>query len=72
MKKTEFAQIKGADNKELMLKAKTLREELANLVMDKNMKKLKDSRVVFKKRKELAQILTVLKQKQMLKELESK
>ena len=72
MKKNEFVQIKGLDLKELNIKIKVLREEIANLVLDKNMKKLKDLKMIFKKRKELAQILTVVRQKELLVQLESR
>jgi len=72
MKKQEYILIKGLDLKELESKAKALKEEIANLVMDKNMKKLKDLKMVSKKKKELAQILTVIKQKELLVELETK
>lgn len=72
MKKQDFIQIKGLDLKELKVKAKSLRGEIANLVLDKNMKKLKDLKMVSKKKKELAQILTVIGQKELLTELESK
>ena len=71
MKKSEFVQIKGFDLKELRIKAKALKEEIANLVLDKNMKKLKDKKMIMKKKKELAQILTVIKQKELLAKLES-
>ena len=71
MKKQEFAQIKGLDLKELKDKVKTLRDEIANLSMDKNMKKLKDLKMISKKRKERAQLLTVVKQKELLQELET-
>ena len=72
MKKNEFVQIKGLDLKELKAKAKALREEIANLTLDKNMKKLKDLKMILKKKKELAQVLTVIRQKELLQELESK
>lgn len=72
MKKNEFVQIKGLDLKELRTKANGLREEVANLVLDKNMKKLKDKKSIFKKKKDLAQVLTVVRQKELLIELESK
>ena len=71
MKKQEFAQIKRLDLKELKSKVKTLQDEIASLVLDKNMKKLKDLKMVSKKRKERAQILTLIKQKELLQELES-
>ncbi len=71
MKKNEFIQIKGLDIKELTIKVKTLRNDMANLIMDKNMKKLKDLKTISKKKKELAQILTVIRQKELLQKLES-
>ena len=72
MKRQEFVQIKGLDLKELKIKVGTLREEIANLILDKNMKKLKDLKTISKKKKELAQILTVIRQKELLEELETK
>ncbi|MDP3758628.1 MAG: 50S ribosomal protein L29 [Candidatus Daviesbacteria bacterium] len=72
MKRQEFVQIKGLDLKELGVKVKALRQVIADLTLDKNMKKLKDLRMVSKKKKELAQILTVIKQKKLLGQLESK
>lgn len=72
MKKSELSQIKGLSIKELVDKIKSLRKEIAEAIMDRNMKKLKDTKLVFKKRKELARVLTVLRQKQLLEKLESK
>lgn len=72
MKKNEFAQIKNLDVKELKDKAKSLKGEIGKLTMEKNMKKLKDLKMISKKRKDLAQILTVVRQKQLLEELEPK
>ena len=72
MKKTELTQIKGLDFKELNLKVKTLKDEIANLILEKNMKKLKDLKKVAKKKKDLAQILTVVRQKELLAKLEVK
>lgn len=72
MKKNELVKIKRLDLKELKAKQKSFKDEIANLVMDKNMKKLKDLRGISKKRKDLAQVLTILRQKQLLAELESK
>lgn len=71
MKKTEFAQIKTLNIKELSDKAKALKKEIAELGFDKNMKKLKDLKSISKKRKERAQILTVIGQKELLARLES-
>lgn len=72
MKKNEFMQIKGLDLKELKLKIKALKEEIADFEMDKNMRKLKDLKIISKKRKDVAQILTVMKQKELLAQLEPK
>ena len=72
MKKNEFVIIKGLDLKELKIKANALKKEIADLVMDKNMKKSKDLKLVSKRRKDLASVLTVLRQKQLLVELEAK
>lgn len=72
MKKNEFIQIKGLGLKELKVKGKTLTDEIVNLVLDKNMKKLKDLKFISKKKKERAQVLTVIRQKELLSELEAK
>ncbi len=72
MKKKEFVQMKNLDLKELKTKVEVLRKEIANLTLDKNMKKLKDLKMVSKKKKELAQALTVIRQKELLSQLESK
>lgn len=72
MKKQDFVQIKGLDLKELKVRAGTLKDEIANLILDKNMKKLKDLKKVSKKKKELSQVLTVINQKELLEELETK
>ncbi len=72
MKKNDLTQVKSFDIKTLVEKAKNTKKEIADLIMDKNMSKLKDLKVISKKRKDLAQILTILKQKQLLESLESK
>lgn len=72
MKKNDLVVIKGLDIKELGVKAKNIRQELADLVLDKNMKKLKDLKAISKKKKDLAQVLTIVRQKQLLLELEGK
>ncbi len=72
MKKSELTQIKGLDLKELKLKVKSLKSELAGMVLDKNMKKLKDLKALDKKRKDIAQVLTAVRQKELLAELELK
>ena len=72
MKKNDLIQIKGLDIKELRVKVKAIKGEIVNMELDKNMKKLKDLKTVSKKRKDLAQVLTILRQKELLGELESK
>ena len=72
MKRQDFMQRKGLDVKELGLKFKTLIGEIEELVLDKNMKKLKDLKAISKKKKEIAQILTVIKQKSLLEQLEAR
>lgn len=72
MKRNDLIEIKKLDQKALIDKVRSLQGEIADLIVDKNMSKLKDIRAVYKKRKDLAQVLTVLRQKQLLNELESK
>lgn len=69
MKKNDLQEIKRLDEKALIAKAVLLKQEASNLVLDKNTNVLKDARKIFKVRKDLAQILTVLRQKQLLSEL---
>lgn len=70
MKKNEKVNIKGMDIKSLQSKVINLKKEIADLTFEKNTKKLKDLKSVDKKRKEVAFILTVLQQKQLLEKLE--
>lgn len=51
---------------------KQLKGELADLIMDKNMKKLKDLKAILKKKKAIARELTKLRQAKLLKDLEEK
>ncbi|MBI4038289.1 50S ribosomal protein L29 [Candidatus Daviesbacteria bacterium] len=70
MKTNDFKKLKNLTMEEIKQKAQEAKKELAKLVMDKNMKKLKDVKAVSKKKKELAQLLTLGRQKQLLSELE--
>ena len=72
MKKQDFNEIKILEIKALLAKVKIVQGEIANLIMDKNMSKLKDLKSISKKRKDIAQIMTVLNQKRLIGELESK
>lgn len=60
--------IKNLDMKGLGQKAKELKDQINDLIMDKHMNKLKDIKAIAKSRKELAQVLTVFRQKQLLEE----
>ena len=72
MKKNDLKEVKTLDIKELKVRVVKLKVEVADLTLDKNMKKLKNIKEVVHKRKDLAQVLTVLRQKELLEELESK
>lgn len=67
MKKQDLMEIKQLDVVSLLKKSKAIKEEITGLVMDKNRNQLKDLKGVAKKRKDLAQILTVMKQKEETK-----
>lgn len=72
MKKSNLQEIKVLEVVALSERIKKAKAELSDLVLEKNMKKLKDLRAVFKKRKDIAQMLTIMRQKKLLKELEDK
>lgn len=73
MKLKDFkSEIKVLDIAALIVKAKALKIEISDLVMDKNISKLKNLKSISKKKKDLARILTTLTQKQMIGQLESK
>ena len=71
MKKNEFGEIKALDIKTLSTRVRGLRAEIADLVLDKNMNTLKNVKQINHKRRDLAQLLTVLRQKEMIAVLES-
>ncbi len=70
MKRNDFIEIKSLDQRALIEKVRVLRGEISDLVIDKAMNKLTDLKVISKKRKDIAKILTVLTQKQLLEKLE--
>lgn len=69
MRKNDLLEIKALDQKALLGRVKKLRGELSDLIIDKNMNKLSDFKVISKRRKDLAQVLTTLRQKQILAQL---
>jgi ribosomal protein L29 len=70
MKKNDFNEVKNLDIKALTARVKTLRAEIADIVMDKHMNTLKNSKQIRHKRKDLSQLLTVVRQKEMIETLE--
>lgn len=71
MKRTELNEIKNLEINTLRQRVKKAKAELADSVMDKNMGQVKDVKSIWKKRKNIAQMLTILRQKQLISELES-
>ncbi len=72
MRKNDLKEIKTLSIKEIEGRVLKVKEDLAGLELDKNMKKLTDLKVPAKKRNDLAQMLTILRQKELLGELESR
>lgn len=72
MKKTEFAEIKKMDTKLLLEKIQNVQKEVLGFILDKSIGKMTNLKIIKNKRKDLAQMMTVLRQKQVLQELEKK
>lgn len=70
MKKTEFAEIKKMEIKPLLGKVKGAQKEILGLILNKSINKATNLKVIKNKRKDLAQMMTVLRQKQILEKLE--
>lgn len=70
MKKT-VKELRNKTISELEKEAKTLRGELAKLILEAKVKPTKDTNVLIKKRKRLAVILTILGEKKELEKLKS-
>lgn len=75
MKRNELKEIKNLDPKDILVKVKLLKTEVANIRLDRfNSTKSKQGSVNLKdtylKRKTIAQMLTIARQKQILSELE--
>lgn len=69
MKRNDFLEIKKMDLTALVEKTRQTKSDIANLELDKSLNKLKDVKSISKKRKELAKMLTVLRQKTLLEEM---
>ncbi len=71
MKKNDLAEMKKADKKTLDESVAKIYKSLASLVLDKNMEKLTNKKEIKNKRRDLAQILTIKRQKELLTGLEN-
>jgi ribosomal protein L29 len=73
MKLKDFKnEIKGLDLTALINKAKALKVEINDLVLDKNINKMKNLKSINNRRKDLARVMTVMAQKQLIAMLEPK
>lgn len=68
--KFDISAVKNMDVKSVLATVKVLQGEIGDLMIDKNLSKLKDLKSISKKRKDLARTLTVLNQKRTLEKLE--
>ena len=68
MKKSDFKQLKTRNKKELIKKILEEKKKLTNLLIEQSMSKIKNPHKISFKRKDIAQIMTILK----LKEIEEK
>lgn len=71
MKKNDLAEIKKADSKTIDERVAKIYKSLALGALDKNMGKLTNKKELKNKRRDLAQLLTVKRQKEILSGLES-
>lgn len=72
MKKNELMEIKKMDIPALEERIKQIRLEMVDLFLNKSIGKINNTKSLKNKRRDLAQSLTILKQKQLLKQLEVK
>ena len=63
MKKKERSELRIVNAGELAKKLVSMQKDLVNLKLDLEMKKSKNLRQVFKKKKDIAQLLTILAEK---------
>lgn len=70
-KKSDLTEYKNMEEKALIAKIKALKADVATMVLDRNMNKLKDVKAIGKHKKQIAQVSTILRQKQLLKEYQN-
>lgn len=66
--KKDLKEINTKSEKELKVLLTEKRKELFNLKLDNKQNKLKNTRIIFNLRKEIARILTLIREKQLLGE----
>nr|MBI5455909.1 50S ribosomal protein L29 [Candidatus Levybacteria bacterium] len=71
MKLRDKKQLFEKSEKELIKDLKQAKEALFNLILEKSQNKLKNTKSLFWKRKEIAWILTILKEKELLTKKEN-
>lgn len=67
MKKTQLNEIKSLDSKTIWARVTDIRKELVKLQLEREVKDIKNS---LKKRRDLAQLLTILNQKKLIESLQ--
>lgn len=70
MKKNDLAEIKKMDLSLIGEKLKKAQKEVVSLVIDKNTNKLTNLKTIKNKRREIAQMMTIVRQKQLLQQIE--
>lgn len=65
MKRNELKEIKLKDPKELKVMLKDLKKEIAKLIVERASGKTKNVALIGQKRKDVARILTIIRQKEL-------
>ena len=63
MKKSELTDLKSKNLKDLVKKGEDLKKEIVELMLEKSQAKLKNVHKILSKRKEIAQVLTLINRK---------
>lgn len=67
MKKREIKELRSKNLKELTQSLKNLKSELAKIIIERNARRLKNTALVRGKKKDVARILTVIREKELEK-----
>lgn len=68
MKKNQVKELRGKKKEELIRLLQDSKNELVTLRLDNATRKLKNTRAIFHKRKDIAKILTTMKEKEFINE----